>query len=110
MNNVIFARKVLEYFEDLVVVLFSMGYFGFLEASKKYVDELVDDILTTLPKRLHKPAPKYFDKYGKDMKYAVFKKNKHTSWYAFFETYMDKGEIYYLVRYIANNHVIAQHL
>jgi hypothetical protein len=108
--NVIFTPKVLEYFENLVITLYCREYFSFLETSKKYVAELIDDILTTLPTRLHKPAPLYFDKYGKNMKYASFKKNKTTTWYAFFMTYQENGDTIYLVRYIANNHTIAQYL
>ena len=45
-----------------------------------------------------------FEKYGKDMQYAVFKKNKHTSWYIFFTVYIENGEEKYLIRYIANNY------
>ena len=59
---------------------------------------------------MNKPAPPYFDKYGKNMKYAIFKKNKRTSWYVFFKTNRENEEIIYLVRYIANNHTVAQHL
>jgi len=33
---------------------------------------LLEDIKINLPEKLHKPAPKYFDKYGKNMEYAVF--------------------------------------
>ena len=108
--NVIFIPKVLEYLEELVTTLYIEEYFSLLETSKKYVGELTDEILTTLPTRLHKPAPKYFDKYGKNMKYAAFKKNRRTTWYAFFTKYCKNDEEIYLVRYIANNHTVAQHL
>ena len=108
--NVIFTSKVLDYLENLVVILYNKEYFGFLDASKRYVADLIDDILTTLPIRLHKPASAYFDKYGKNMKYAAFKKSKNTTWYVFFKTYQKNRETIYLVRYIANNHTIAQYL
>ena len=108
--NVIFIPDVLVYFEDLVFILYYKKYFSFLEASKRYTEELLDDILNTLPERMHKPAPAYFDKYGKDMEYASCKKNKRTTWYVFFEIYEDTGEIVYLIRYIANNHTVAQYL
>jgi len=71
--NVIFIPDVLVYFEDLVFTLYHKRYFSFLETSKKYVEELVDDILTTLPDRLCKPAPEYFNKYGSDSN-NVFKR------------------------------------
>ena len=44
------------------------------------------------------------------MHYAVFKRNKNTSWYAFFNIYHRPNETVYLVRYVNNNHMIAQHL
>jgi hypothetical protein len=108
--NVVFIPEVLENFEDLVITLYQKEYFSFLETSKKYVDELIDDILMTLPIRLRKPAPKYFYKYGKGMYYSVFRKSKRTQWYVFFRIYRENGELIYQVRYIGNNHVLAQYL
>ena len=108
--NVIILPEVLEYLDDLVFILFKNEYFGFLETSINYVDELIDDITLLLPIKLHKPAPIYFDKYGKEMDYAIFRKNKNTTWYVFFETYEENGEIIYLVCHIENNHTCAQYL
>ena len=108
--NVIFLPEVRQYYDELEQILYDKGYFSYKELSKKYVKELIGDISATLPKRRHKPAPPYFDRYGDDMQYAVFRKNRRTSWYAFFETYLENGKVYYLVRYIANNHTIAQYL
>ena len=108
--NVIFLKKVRKQFESLVPVLYEYGYFSFLEDAQKYVDELFDDITENLPNRSYRPAPPYFDKYGKNMKYAAFKKNRRTTWYVFFKTYNKDGETILLVRYIANNHTVAQHL
>jgi hypothetical protein len=53
-----------------------LGYFGFEEAAKKYVDGIFDEIEEQLPIRKHKPAPEYFEKYGNEMKYIVIRKNK----------------------------------
>ena len=69
--NVIILPDVLEYLDNLTFILFQKEYFGFLDASKRYVDELVDDIKAYLPAKPHCPAPKRFDKYGKNMEYAV---------------------------------------
>ena len=44
------------------------------------------------------------------MYYVKFKKNNNTQWYVFFNMYMEMGEIVYVIRYIANNHLIAQYL
>jgi hypothetical protein len=102
--------EVQQYLESLKKILLEREYFGFEESAQRYVDDLFWDIKTTLPTRLSRPAPKHFDRYGKNMEYATFRKNKHTTWYAFFTTYRENGEEIYLVRYIANNHVIAQYL
>ena len=107
--KVVALPEVQQYLESLKKVLFENEYFGFEDAAQEYVDDLFNDIATTLPIRLHKPAPEYFGRYGKGMKYAAFKKSKHTTWYVFFTTYWE-NEVIYLVRYINNNHVIAQHL
>jgi hypothetical protein len=87
-----------------------MGYFGFEETAKKYVDEIFVEIEKQLPIQRRRPAPEYFKKYGKSMKYIVIRKNKRTHWYIFFKTALQDGETIYKVRYIANNHVIAQYL
>ena len=108
--NVMFLPEVREYYGYLEDILYDKGYFGFKESSRSYVKELIYDIKTTLPIRLHKPAPAYFNKYGKNLYYAMFPKNKNTQWYVFFTTYKEYGEIIYLVCYIANNHTVAQYL
>ena len=108
--SVIFLPEVRKYFNDLIPVLYENGYFGFKETAKKYVDDLFEDIETNLPVSLHKPAPNYFDKYGKNMEYALFKKNKRTQWYVFFRKYRERGELIYQVRYIGNNHTVSQYL
>ena len=108
--KVVALPEVQQYLKTLKIVLFEKEFFGFESSAQKYVDDLFDDIITTLPTRLHKPAPNYFDKYGKGMKYAIFPKNRRTTWYVFFTIYWENGKKIYLVRYIANNHTIAQYL
>jgi len=102
--------EVLEYLDSLVDILFEKSYFSYVEDALDYVDELRYDIKTKLHTKLHKPAPKRFDIYGKDMEYAVFKKNRQTTWYVFFTKYLEKGEEIYLIRHIENNHTAAQYL
>ena len=108
--KVLILPEVRQYFKELSYTLYEKGYFCFLDSSEKYVDDLVDDIKTNLPLKPKKPAPKHFDRYGKGMYYATFRKNKQTQWYAFFKMYRVNDEIIYQVRYISNNHVIAQYL
>ena len=108
--NVLFIPKVREYANRLIRILYEDGYFAWEENAQKYVDDLILDIESNLPTRQHKPAPAYFDKYGKGMQYTSFRKSRHTTWYAFFKKYRKNDEEIYLVRYISNNHVIAQYL
>jgi hypothetical protein len=108
--RVIFLPEVRKHFDNLIPILYEKGYFGFKETAKKYVDDLFNDIETNLPIHLHKPASEHFNKYGKDMEYAGFRKNKNTVWYVFFQRYKKDGRTIFLVRYIANNHSVAQYL
>lgn len=104
--TIIFAASVREYLREVSEILYEKDYFGFAENAIEYIDSLTLDIYQTLPNRLHKPAPRYFDKYGKELLYAVFKKNDNTQWYVFFN-YEDD---IFLIRYIGNNHTCAQYL
>ena len=108
--KVIALQKVTDYLERLMLILYEKEYFGFKEDARKYVRDLYADIEQNLPTHRHRPAPTYFDKYGKNMRYAVFKKNRRTHWYVFFRAYKKDNEIIYQIRYIGNNHTIAQYL
>ena len=76
----------------------------------QYIRGLILDIEETLPIRPSKEAPEYFNRWGYGMRYATFRKNRNTQWYVFFNKYKVRGEVTYLVRYISNNHAIAQYL
>jgi hypothetical protein len=106
--KVLILPEVRQYLNELSQILYDKGYFSYLETSEKYMGELFEAIKTTLPNRQKRYAPLYFERYGKDMYYSTFRKNKQTQWYVFFNIYEDKKESIYLVRYISNNHMIAQ--
>ena len=106
--KVLALPEVRQYFKELSYILYEKNYFGYPETAKKYVEELFEDIKTTLPNRQKRYAPLYFEKYGTDMYYAVFTRSRRTQWYVFFNIYEDDGELIYLIRYISNNHIIAQ--
>jgi hypothetical protein len=108
--KIVYLKKVRVYFDILIPKLHDLGYFSYPETAKKYVDEIFTEIEKQLPIQRHRPAPAYFEKYGKGMNYIVIRKNKRTHWYAFFKTEQKDGEVIYKVRYIANNHVIAHYL
>jgi len=104
--KVIFAPEVRSYLKELSELLYEKDYFGFEDAAYEYVEDLVLDIMASLPNKLKKSAPTYFNRYGKHLSYATFKKNDNTQWYIFFNHEDD----IYLVRYIGNNHTCAQYL
>jgi hypothetical protein len=76
--KVLFLPEVRDYFRELSQLLYEKNYFGFEEAAIRYATDLFNDIADTLPAKVKKNAPAYFDRYGKGMFYAVFKKNKRT--------------------------------
>ena len=108
--KVLFLPEVEDYLYELTEILYQKEYFGFKESAVEYVTDLENDIRTNLPNKVKRPAPLIFDKYGKKLLYSTFQKNKTTQWYVFFNIYESKEELIYLVRYISNNHVIAQYL
>ena len=108
--KIIFLQQALDYFNELSTILFEKEYFGFENSAANYVEELIDDILSSLPFRPKHNAPAYFDRYGKEMYYCTFPKNKHTTWYVFFSIYQTDTERVFLIKYISNNHVTGQFL
>lgn len=81
--KVLFLPEVRQYFKELEDILFEKEYFGFEDSAVQYVRELIFDIENSLPARMEKKAPPYFNRYGKNMCYASFRKNKATQWYVF---------------------------
>jgi hypothetical protein len=108
--NVVFTPEIDDYFDKLEDILYEKGYYSFKVQAKTYVVDLITDIETNLPTKRHRPAPKYYEKICKNMYYASFVKNKNTQWYAFFTKQERNGKIFYVVRYIGNNHTEAHHL
>ena len=108
--RVLFLPEVRLYLQDLQDILFEKEYFGFEESAVRYVRTLILEIEKDLPTRPAKIAPSRFGRYGTNLRYASFRKNGNTQWYVFFNRYQENDEIVYVIRYISNNHVIAQYL
>lgn len=106
--KVVALPEVRLYLKELIQILYDKDYFSFEDSAIQYVEELLHDIQTSLPIRVKRPAPIYFNRYGNNMYYAIFKKNKQTQWYVFFNIYSEDDETIYLIRFISNNHVISQ--
>ena len=102
--KVIYAPEVVDYIDNLILILFEKGYFGFPESAKTYVSKLTSDIERSIHLKLKKASPPRFKKYGTH--YVTYKPNKNTTWYVFFSFRTDR----YLIRFITNNHVSAQYI
>ena len=108
--KVLFLPEVVDQFLNLAEVLYDGGYLGFKDAAIAYSEQLFRDIQANLHIKVRKGAPAYFERYGTDLFYSAFKHSKQTTWYVFYSVHDVDGETTYLVRYLTNNHVIAQHL
>lgn len=110
--QVLALPEVRNYFAELMRILYDEGYFSFEENAIEYVTDLFADIEQNLPAKSKKPAPPFFDRYGKNLYYASFKKSKHTQWYVFFTIHTDafSDTQTFLIKYVSNNHMISQHL
>lgn len=106
MKKVFFSQKTIIYFSDLIEILYVNDYFGFKDQAKRYVEALVRKIEKSIDTMLKKKAPEYFSKYGDNLYYISYRKNKKTTWYFFFNI-KENG---YYIEYIGNNHTIAQYL
>jgi len=94
-----------EYLNELAFVLFQKDYFGFLESSFDYVDDIVDFIEFNLPIFPFRNTPENLLKLGS--KYIFYRANYTTTWYIFFENVDNR----YLITFITNSHSeIVQHL
>jgi len=98
LEKVIFKNKVLEYFDELVFLLFKEEYFNYAENAQLYVDKIVDFVLLEIDSFPHKLTPQKLKYLGSN--YIFYKSNKRTTWYIFFE----KKNRNYLVTGIINNH------
>ena len=108
--RVLFLPEVVDRFLELAEILYDKGFFSFKDAALEYSEQLFREIQANLPIKVKKGAPAYFERYGTDLFYSSFRRNKHTVWYVFYSVYNVGGETVYLVRHLTNNHVIARHL
>lgn len=110
--KVIALPEVRFYLTDLIRILYEKEYFSFEDNAKEYVTDLVSEIEKDLPFKVKKLAPELFSRYGENLYYSSFRKNRETTWYVFYTIHYDipTDTATFLIRFISNNHVIAQHL
>ncbi|GGA78000.1 hypothetical protein GCM10008015_18360 [Flavobacterium palustre] len=98
MEKIIFKNNVLEYFDELVFLLFKEEYFSYAENAQLYVDKIVDFIFMEIKSFPHKRTPQKIKYLGSN--YVFYKANNRTTWFVFFEKQHNK----YLITSILNNH------
>jgi hypothetical protein len=105
MTNIKYNKDVLRYLDELIDILIDAEYFSSYDASVQYIEDLVNYIEKNIAMHPYKFAPAYFSKYGDNLLYITYKRNRQTTWYVFFQ----KFDSSYLIRYIATNHVVAKY-
>ena len=109
MKQVRFAQSVAVLLEDSVKKLVEKNYFSEEDYAVSYIRDVASFFMLNLPNLMSVDAPEYFNRYcvdGKTLYYVRYRKNAHTTWYAFYE---ELDDIYSIV-YIANNHLIGHKL
>ena len=69
--RVLAVPAIHDYLEELIVVLYEKGYFGFEEYAIDYVNDVINFMNTILPTSVHRNAPKHYERYGKKLKFST---------------------------------------
>ncbi|GHT41851.1 hypothetical protein FACS189437_09260 [Bacteroidia bacterium] len=104
-REIIFSEESKALLKELLIVLYTKGYFSLWENAKKYVDSVVHYVVRYIGVLHGKDAPLYFSRYGTNLKYITYRANKNTWWYIFYQQH----DNVFLIRHITNNHVAAQY-
>jgi copper oxidase (laccase) domain-containing protein len=102
-------RIVLDQLSESVQALVEKNYFSDEDYAVSYLTDIVRLFQLNIDHMVTRPAPVYFKRYcvmTNHLKYVSYRKNRRTTWYAFFEEYDD----YVSIVYLNNNHVIGHHL
>lgn len=96
--EIIYTAGFYEVTDNLIQLLHSKNYFGFIEDAENYVDKIYDFIENNIATYPSKSSPEKYQQYGE--KYMLYKANANTVWYIFFSQVNQT----YFVQYISNNH------
>ncbi|MBC7695488.1 MAG: hypothetical protein H7141_08600 [Burkholderiales bacterium] len=98
MEKIVFNKRVANYLNDIVLILYNNNYFSYFENAIEYKDFILNEITISNLKFCKTSKPKH-KQYGAH--YISIKLNNRTMWYVFF----DKVNTTYYIEYITNNHV-----
>ena len=68
-REIIYAREVELFLDELLIILFEKGYFGFPDTAKSYVNRLLNYVERNIGVVPGRDAPPYFARYAENMKY-----------------------------------------
>ena len=106
MKEVLYSRQALLQLEESVSDLVAKGYFSDEEYAVQYISDIFRYFALNLKNLVSVPAPAYFNRYsvaGKDLEFVRYRKNSHTTWYAFYE----ELEKIYSIDFLGNNYFIG---
>lgn len=106
MKKVRYSVEVELQLEESIDQLVERGYFSEEDYAVNYIRDLVTYFQLNLDHLTAFDAPDYFARYGRNLKYALYRKSSRTTWYAFFK---ETPEALVIV-YLGNNHLIGHHL
>ena len=97
---------VLDQLSESVQTLVEKNYFSDEDYAISYLVDVVRFFQLNIDHLVVRDAPTYFKRYcviTNKVKYVSYRKNRNTTWYAFFEEYDDTISVVYL----NNNHIIG---
>lgn len=106
MKKVLYSVEVVLQLEESIDQLVERGYFSEEDYAVNYIRDLVTYFQLNLNHLSAFDAPEYFSRYGNNLKYALYRKSRRTTWYAFFR---ETPEALVIV-FLGNNHLIGHHL
>lgn len=81
--KIVFLPEVIDYLNNLILVLAEKNYFSFEENAQLYVQNIYDFIEFEIQNFPHKTTPIKIKHLGQ--KYIFYKANQRTTWFIFFE-------------------------
>ena len=106
MKKVRYSVSVELQLKESIDQLVERGYFSEEDYAVSYIRDLVTYFQLNLDHLTAFAAPEYFNRYGTNLKYTIYRKSNRTTWYAFFKETHDA----LIIVYLANNHLMGHHM
>lgn len=106
MKAIRYSKYVEGQLTDNIGQLVERGYFSEEEYAVFYIRDIVMYFQLNLCNLVSFEAPSFFLKYGKNLRYVIYRKSKRTTWYAFYE----ETDTEFHIMYLTNNHLDGHHI